>query len=152
MILRRTLLLVAPGALAGCATLNSPSQLATDVQLVASGVTAAVQQIAAIPGVSASVLTRVQADALTVSADAAKVAAAAASATGGLVQQIAAAVKEIAALVLPLFPSTQPFVPLIEAALSLLPVLLASAGVSGSAGTTPVYTPEEARLILRGAA
>jgi hypothetical protein len=151
MISRRTLLAATPAALAGCATLNSPSGLASDVQLVSAGVAAAVQQIAAIPGVASSLVTKIQADALIVSADAAKIAAAAAAASG-LVPQIAAAVNEIAALVLPLFPATQPFVPLINGALSLLPVILAAAGVSGATPAAPVYTPDEARLILRGAA
>ncbi len=150
MIVRRRLFLGLPAVLAGCAALPTPSQLATDVALVSSGVAAAAQQIAAIPGIAASVLTKVEADALVVSADAAKVAAAAGQASG-LVAQIAAAVEEIAALVLPLFPSSQPFVPLINAALSLLPTLLAEAGVRGAAVAAPVYTPEEARLILRGA-
>ncbi len=149
---RRSVLLSAvPAALAGCSLMpRTPAEAATDVQLIAAGVAAVAQDVAKAPNVPQATLVRVQADALTVSQAAAKVAQASAiSAT--LAQQIAAAVQEIAALVLPLFPATAPFVPLINAALSLLPTILAAAGVTGAPAAHPVYTPAEARLILRGA-
>jgi hypothetical protein len=150
-ITRRIVLASAPAALAGCSLVpNSPSQFATDVQLVAAGVSAAAQQIAAIPGVAVSVVTKVQADALIVANDAAKIATAT-GAVAGLAQQIAVAVQGIADIVLPMFPATSPFVPLINAAISLLPTILAAAGVKGAKLATAVYTPEQARLILRAA-
>jgi phage-related protein len=132
----------------GCATSSTtPSQLATDVNLIASGLAAAIASIQQIPGVASTTLTQLQADLTTIQADAAQVASAPAT---SVVQAIGQAVQAVAALVLPLVPGGSSIEVTVQAALSLLPEIMAAAGVSG-ATTTPKFTPEQARLILAAA-
>ncbi len=147
---RRALLGAAMLSLAGCAG-ASASQLATDVQLVADGLAAAIADIAKIPGIASDTLTRLQGDLATIEGDAAKVAADTADAGTGAVQEIAAGVRLIAGIVLPLSGLPGTVATVINAAVSLLPAILAAAGLVGASVTAPAYTPEQARLILRAA-
>ena len=72
--------------------------------------------------------------------------------TASIVAEVAAATQAVADVVLPLFPQTSPFVPIVNAAVALVPGLLAQAGISGTPVVTVpkalAYTPAEARQIL----
>jgi hypothetical protein len=52
---------------------------------------------------------------------------------------------------MPLIPGGSPLEPVANALLSLVPALLAYIGISGASAAVPVYTPDQARLILRAA-
>jgi hypothetical protein len=151
---RRSILAMAGAAVAlsACGTTITSSQLATDVQLIASGLSSAITAIAAIPGVPAATVTQLQGYLATIKTDAGQVAAATASAGTNVVQEIASTVQTVAGIALPLIPGGSAIVPIINAAISLLPTILAAAGVTSATKTSPVYSPEQARLILRAAA
>lgn len=142
---------VALSVVACSAQNTSPSQIATDVNLVASGLSAAVTQVAAIPGINPTVVAQLQADLALIQKDAAQVAADTAAPSASLVQEIASTVQAVATVALPLVPGGAPFVPVIQAAVSMLPTLLAAVHVSGAAPVATAYTPNAARLILMGA-
>ncbi len=150
-MLRRELLsivpLIAALNLTGCSGTATPTQLATDVNLIASGLSSVVASISQLPGVSTTVVTQLQADLATIQADAAKVAS---TAQSSVVQEIGQVVQAVAAIVLPLIPGGSALAATVQAAVSLLPTVLAAAGVAGAAVTTP-FTPEQARLILAAA-
>jgi nucleoid-associated protein YgaU len=142
--------------LAACSGTTAPTvtQLATDAKLIASGLAAAIASIAAIPGVSAATVATLQADLATVQSDAASIAAATATPATSVVSEIVQAVQAIAPIALSLIPGASAIVPIINAATSLLPGLLSAVGLSAAtAGAkAPVYAPDQARLILGGAA
>lgn len=139
--------------LAGCSTsaVPAPSQLATDVGLVASGLASVVAAIAALPGVSAATVAQVQGYIATIQADAAQVAAATANVGTSVVQEIATTVSAVAGVVLPLFPATAGIAAIVQAAMSLLPTIMAAVGITSAPSTPPVYMADQARLILRSA-
>jgi phage-related protein len=140
-------------ALAACGTTSTTaSQLATDVSLIACGLASAITAIAAIPGVPAATVTQLQGYLTTIKTDAAAVAAATPGAGAATVQEIASTVQTVADIALPLIPGGSAIVPIVNAAVSLLPTILAAAGVTGATKTPPVYTPDQARLILRALA
>jgi hypothetical protein len=150
---RRTLLCAAAfvpalGLLA-CGS-QTASQLATDVQLIAAGLTAAIADIKQVPGVSSAAVIQLDDDLATIQADAAKVATSVATPATSTVQEIGQVVQAVAAVVLPLVPAGSVIEATIQAAVSLLPVVLAAVGVSG-AGVPAKYEPEQARLILAAA-
>jgi|GEM_PF-3443728 hypothetical protein len=150
---RRSILAMAGAAvtLTACGTTTiTASQLATDAQLIASGLASAITAIAAISSVPAATVTQLQGYLATIKADAATVAAA--SAGTSVVQEIASTVQTVADIALPLIPGGSAIVSIVNAAVSLLPTILAAAGVTSAAKTSPIYSPEQARLILRGAA
>ena len=145
---RRAMLSLSAAALAAtsCAG-KTPSQLATDVGLIASGLASVVTSLAQAPGVPAATLAQLQGWLATIEADAAQVAAASAGA-GGVVE-FARAVQALAAIALPLIPGGSAIAALIDAAMSLLPMVLGTVGISGAPLAAPVYAPDQARLILR---
>jgi hypothetical protein len=147
---RRTLLcataFVPALSLIGCGG-QTASQIAADVNLIAGGLSAAVPQIEQIPGVASAVLTQIEAYLATIQADAAKVAGATTTPPTSIVQEIGQVVQALASVVLPLVPAGSVIEVTIEAAVSLLPVILAAAGVSG-AGVPVKYRPARARAIL----
>lgn len=156
-LLRTTATIAASGlVLAACAGSSSPTptatQLAQDVNLVAAGLTAALAQVSAIPGIATATVTQLAGYLATVQADAKIVAAGTAAAGTSVVQEIASGVQSIAAIVMPLVPSSSQITNLINAAISLLPVILAAVGLVAADKVVPVYTPAAARLILAGAA
>jgi hypothetical protein len=132
---------------AGTTTTTTPTQLATDVNLIASGLSSAIASISQIPGVSAAIVSQLQADLATIQADAAQVANATQPA---IVQEIGTVVQAVATIALPLIPGGSAVAATVQAAVSLLPVVLATAGVSGAPVATQ-FTPEQARLILAAA-
>jgi hypothetical protein len=134
---------------ASCAG-QTASQVITDVGLVASGLSVAIASIQQVPGVASTTLTRLQADLTTIQTNAAQIAKAPAAST---VQEIGQAVQDVAAVALPLVPGGSAIEVTIDAAVSLLPAILAAAGISGAIGNpAPAkYPPEQARLILAAA-
>jgi hypothetical protein len=151
---RRTLLGVAvllPAATPLACGTQTPSQIASDVNLVASGLAAAINDIKQIPGVPAAALAQLELYLATIQADAAKVASATATPTTSTVQEISQVVQALASVALPLVPAGSVMQATIQAAVSLLPVILAAVGVSG-AGVPVSYRPSQARAILAAAA
>jgi hypothetical protein len=150
---RRSLVFLSAATVAlaatGCAG-TTPSQLASDVQLIASGLASAAAALMQVPGVPAATLTQLQGYLDTIKADAAAVASGPSGATG-TVQEIASTVQVVASIALPLIPGGSAIVAIVEAAVSLLPAILAAVGISGTTGAVAVYTPDQARLILRAA-
>ncbi len=151
-MLRRDILsivpLIAALNLTGCAgTAATPTQLATDVNLIASGLSAAIASISQIPGVSATVVSQLQADLATIQADAAKVAS---TPQASIVQEIGTVVQAVATIALPLIPGGSAVAATVQAAVSLLPAVLAAAGVNGVT-IAAQFTPDQARLILAAA-
>ena len=149
-MLRRTLLCataIAPiVALVGCQA-QTASRIASDVSLIASGLTAAMAEIKLLPGIPAADLTRLDFYLATIQADAAKVASATSTPATSTIQEIAQVVQALASVALPLLPGGSVIEAAIQAALSLLPVLLAAVGVSG-AGVPAKYQHSRARAIL----
>lgn len=132
----------------GCSTSSTAaSQLVADVNLIASGLAAAVASIKQIPGVPAARLSQLDADLAAIQADAAKLVTAVAPST---VQQIGQVVQAVAAIALPLVPGGSAIEATVQAAVSLLPVIMAAVGVSGAAMSVK-FPPAQARLILAAA-
>ncbi len=149
-MLRRTLLfasaIVPAVAIVGC-EVQTASQIASDVQLIASGLTAAMAEIKLLPGIPAADITQLDFYLATIQAGAAKVAAATSTPATSTIQEIAQVVQALASVALPLLPGGSAIEVAIQAALSLLPVILAAVGVSG-AGIATKYQPSHARAIL----
>nr|WP_294522993.1 hypothetical protein [uncultured Rhodopila sp.] len=149
-MLRRTLLcttvLVPAIALVGC-QVQTASQIASDVKLIASGLTAATADIKLLPGIPSAAVTQLDFYLATIQAGAAKVASATATPAASTIQEITQVVQALASVALPLVPAGSVIEAAIQAALSLLPVILAAVGVSG-AGMQPKYQPSQARAIL----
>nr|WP_294511936.1 hypothetical protein [uncultured Rhodopila sp.] len=147
---RRTLLcttaLVPAIALVGCQA-QTASQIASDVKLIASGLTAAMADIKLLPGVPGAAVTQLDFYLATIQAGAAKVASATSVSTASTVQEIAQVVQAIASVALPLVPAGSVIEAAIQAALSLLPAILAAVGVAGASVRTK-YQPAQARAIL----
>ncbi|PPQ27079.1 hypothetical protein [Rhodopila globiformis] len=151
---RRTLLGIAallPAAtLFACGT-QTPSQIATDVNLIAAGLATTVNSIRQIPGVPTAAVTQIEQYLTTIQADAAQVASATATPATSTVQEISQVVQALASVALPLVPAGSVMQATIQAAVSLLPVILAAVGVSG-AGVPVTFLPSQARTILAAAA
>jgi hypothetical protein len=149
-MLRRTLLfssVIIPAAvLVGC-QMQTASQIASDVKLIASGLTAAMADIRLLPGVPAAAVTQLDFYLATIQAAAAKVASATATPAASMIQEVAQVVQALAAAALPLVPGGSVIEAAIQAALSLLPAILAAAGVSGAVAPGK-YQPAQARAIL----
>jgi hypothetical protein len=147
---RRTLLgaaaLLPPAAMLACGT-QTPPQITTDVNLIASGLTAAIASIKQISDVPAAALAQLESYLAIIQADVAKVASANATPATSTVREISQAVQAIASVALPLVPAGSVAQAAIQAAVSLLPVILAAVGVSG-AGVPVEYRPSQARAIL----
>ena len=168
MIGARSCLVTAPVALAGagmvlqgCGTITAPttvSAAATDANLIATGLASAITAIQALPSLSTgqqATLVQLQGYLATIQADAKAIAA---TPTTSTAQEIVSVVTELAPLALSFVPGGSAIAAIVQAALALAPSLLTDLGVSGTALTAhaasgaPFYTPDTARLILRGAA
>ncbi len=133
-------------ALIRCAG-QSASRIAADVNLIASGLTAVVAQIGQIPGVPSAALTQVDFYLAKIEADAVKIARATSTPATSTVQEVSQVVQALASVVLLLVPAGSVIEATIQAAVSLLPVILAAVGVAG-AGVPAKYPPARARAIL----
>lgn len=141
-LLRTTIAIPALAALAACSS-TQMTQVTSDVQAITTGLTNIMPQIATVvPAAAVAQLTTYLNDlkslAATVSGNV--------SAT--TIQQVAKDVEAFADLVLPLVPGGAVFVVAINAALALLPGLLAAVGVSAGTLAAPAMTPAQARAVL----
>jgi hypothetical protein len=149
---RRTLLALSVSglALAACAG-TTVATLASDVQLVDSGAGSLASAVMQLAGVPAATITQIQGYLAIIDTGAAAIAATGTTGATTIVQQIVAALKALVPVVMPLIPGGSPLEPVANALLSLVPALLAYIGISGASAAVPVYTPDQARLILRAA-
>ncbi len=150
---RRTLLvaastLIPAGLLAACQNGKAPSasQVATDVNLIATAMGPVVAALATTPNVSPALVTKAQGYLAIIQADAAKIAAATLNPPAGTVQEIVQVVQALAGIVGSI-PALAPYAVVIQAAVALAPVMLAAVGVQVT-GAAPSMTPTQARAIL----
>jgi hypothetical protein len=97
------------------------------------------------------VLAKITTSIAQIQSDAAKIAGESANAAKPWVQDIAELVQAVATAALPFIPAGSVAGPALQAALALLPVILAVVGLSGAA-VVPHFPPDTARMILRAAA
>lgn len=129
----------------------SQTQLQADVQALTDGVS---QIIGFLGGLApADILAQVQKEIDIIKANAATIATAI-TPSPDTITAIKNAVSAIIPLVTPFFPVAPVVGMILNAALSLLPVILGAVGMSAVALLAPGtrYTPDQARVILRGAA
>jgi hypothetical protein len=145
------------GGLAGCATSGNATQqaqqLASDVELIAGGLEAALPAIGAIRGAPKEVLDRLGSEVAVVQKDAAAISAALGAHAAVPVpqaQEIAGIVGDVASTIIPEIPGGVAFLPVIQAAQALVPELLAAAGIAAAAPVEALPSPEVARAILVG--
>jgi len=152
---RRTLVLILAAAVAGCGVggANAPSEptLQTDVTLISTGLSGIVASLQATPGINfpAAIAAQAQMILADIQANAAGIAA---SLTPGPdpVKAVATAVNTLANLLAPYLPQAPGVAALIQAALALIPIVLAMAGLSGAVKTRrPAMAPEQARAVLK---
>jgi hypothetical protein len=152
-MLRRTALAVSAIALlAGCGVTATPTQtqLQTTAALVAAGVDAVAASVLATPNLSATTAAQINGAVTTVNA-ANQVIQQATTAAPTSAQQIVAAVKIAAPLLLATLNASSPEAVAINAALALLPTILAAAGVAAAAPAPgKTMDPAEAMLVLKG--
>ncbi len=151
MIDRRTLLCAAacvPAVTLLACSPQTASQLKNDVNLIASGLAAALNGIRRIPGIPPAILNQLNSYVATIQADAAAITSA--TPATPTVQEIGQMVQAMASAALPFVPAGSVIEATIQAALSLLPVILAAVRVSGAA-LSAAYQPDQARLILAAA-
>ena len=143
--------------LAACATTGSgnnwtASQLSTDVALIDQGLQAVGAALASIPGVSATLLAKVQGYLVQIKTDALNVAVATQGAPTSTIVDIANLVANIAKTVLPTIsaiPGAAEIVVAISAAQAMIPVLLAAVGVPApTALAAPKMSVAQARAVL----
>lgn len=141
--------LLGTSALAAC-TGKTTDQLHQDVMLISSGLASLAQTLQAIPQVPPAVLAQANATIADIQAHADEIAS---TLTPGatMLQAISNSVNTLAALLTPYFPMSPAMAAVIQAALSLVPVVLASAGVA-AAPPKGAMAPDAARVVLRSAA
>lgn len=151
--LAAALLLSACGATSGGANANA-ARIASDINLISSGMAAALPALEKLPGFPAGMDAVIVADVAKIQADSAELQKAlAANATtlpASPVQEIATILGDVATVVLPEIPGGAAAVPVVAAAQALLPELLAAAGIAAAPGTATM-DPDAARLVLRAA-
>lgn len=164
-ITRRAALVFAVFALAGCAsqikniTPVPADQASRDVNTIAAALSAVLNTLVALgANVPADVLDKIKAEIATINAAAAEIGNAVGRATApaaSWLTMLQDAVSVVATLVTPFFPAASVVGSVINAALSLLPSVLAIFGTTVSArlkAPAHAYDPNEARTILLSAA
>ncbi len=126
------------------------SQLTSDVGLLVSGLAAAIANIRQTPGVPGPAVTHLEANLSKLQADARIVTTATGTPAPSAIQEIEHLVEAVASIALPLIPGGSAIQLTIEAAVAILPPILAAAGISGIA-KAPKFTPAQARVILAAA-
>ncbi len=126
---------------------STPSQLTVDVGLLASGLAAVAATVAQMSGVPAPALAQLQGCVAKLQTVAAQLSIAGGKPSPAMIQNIGATVRIAASMALPLVPDGSAAAMAIQAALSLLPPLLAASGVAGD-DTAQRFTPDQARRIL----
>ena len=151
MIQRRTLLLAGTAALAGCASLT-PAAIASDVQLVATGVQALAPLLGPL-GVPAATIAQVVALAADVSAHVTSIGSVVSSLTPP--SNVAAIVTDVNAIATMVNPFTMnaavggQVYTILVAAQALLPAIEAAAGLPVPTGAAPGMSPDDARSLLK---
>jgi hypothetical protein len=128
---------------------TTAAQIAQDASIIAAGLSGLASGLSTSQGFTAAQIAAIQSVAATVSADAAAIAKTVATPAASTVQTLANDVQVFAAMILPLTPAA-PFLPIVNAALAMLPGLLAQVGITGM--DRSVMSADAARLILRAAA
>ncbi|HET6195099.1 MAG TPA: hypothetical protein VFE12_05080 [Acetobacteraceae bacterium] len=139
-------------AVIGCGT--SQDQVKTDVSLIANGLSGVVSALQALPAgrIPPDVLSRAQAIIGDIRMNAAAISQAI-TANPDTVQAISSSVSTLSVLLTPFFPAAPAVGLAVQAALALLPVVLAAVGRTPAAATAaPKMTPEQARAVLTSAA
>jgi hypothetical protein len=128
----------------------APAQFVSDVQLLLSGLTAAIASIKQIPGVPAPAVATLEDNLSRLQTEAAAITVATGKLSPSTVQEIGQVVEAVASVALPLLPGGSAIELTIEAAVAILPPIMAAAGISGI-GKKPELTPDQARAILAAA-
>jgi hypothetical protein len=141
-------------ALSACGTVT-PSQVASDAQLVANAVSTEVTAAEALLPSDAAILAKINGYDATISADAAKLGSVLLPITGNpqqIVQEIVTDTQAVVPILIPIFPAEAPALGILDAVMALLPALLTGVGLPQSTtmarGWPPPMTPEQARLVL----
>ena len=142
-------------ALVGCSKTVSSSTVASDVQVIANGLDSIVTDVEAIPGVPSSVLDQVKAQIAKIDSEATQIGNAVSSAAGpspNVVQAFSDSVGVFGNLLTPFFPQAPTVAVAIQAATSLVQVVLNQVNGGGTvkAAAPGSMTPNAARLILEG--
>lgn len=143
-LLRGTAMVSAAWILASCG--QTTSQIAADVSAISTAFTKGLPSLLSIPGIAASVATQLSGYLADIKSIATTIGANASATT---MQQFVQDVEAFADLALPLIPGGAGFMVAINAALSLLPAILAAVGVSASAMAAPAMTDTQARAALK---
>ncbi len=143
--------LLATTALAGCGSTVTPSQIASDANLIATGLASIVTALSGIAGVPPTTIVTIMSYLKQIQAAAAQLATETVGASAGTVQSIAMLVGQVAQVVLPLIPGGGPIVTVVEAAQALIPGMLALVGISAASAVAPKWSSAEARSILKDA-
>lgn len=150
---RRNLLRVvalSPIALAACQG-RTTDQLTADINLIATGLSGVVGALRGLPGgmISPAIIDQAQGIIDQIKANAASIGGAL-TPNPDTVQAIAAGVDALQRLLVPFFPVAPGIAAVVQAALALIPLILAAVGRAPSAATTtPMMTPAQARAALR---
>jgi hypothetical protein len=145
-ISRRGLLVagVSTIAMIGCTTTPTVSTIVSDTALVENGVATAVAFLQTLPTLAGSLtLATITKDLAEVESATTAIASVATTSTGLLAQQIASAVAEFAPIALSFIPGGSVVIGIVNAVVSLIPGILAFAGVAGA----PFKAPEKATLM-----
>ncbi len=141
--------------LAGCSKTVSSSTVASDVQIIAHGLDSIVTDVEAIPGVPSATLDQVKAQIAKIDAEATQIGDAVSSASGpdaNVVQAFSDSVGVLGNLLQPFFPQAPTVAVAIQAATSLVQVVVNQVNGGGTvkADARVSMTPNAARLILEG--
>jgi len=151
-VTRRTILAATPAAaLAACAG-QTTTQLQSDVNAIDTGLQSVVTDLAATPGVSvpATTMAEIKTTLDNIHTDAAQIAAVAAPSQTA-VQVFSDTVSALVPLLTPFFPQVPAVAATVQAAVTLVQVVIAQVSPSKVAAVDPAQAAY-ARLVLRGAA
>jgi hypothetical protein len=148
--------LAACGATPGTTPVTTPpaptvNVVANDISLVSQGVSSMLVSLEAAPNLDPVKLQQLEGYVTQLRAAANAIAEATVTPAASAVQEIVKIVQALAPIALSLIPGGSTLTALVQAALSMLPIVLSAVGVVGAGGPAPVYNAEQARLILAGA-
>lgn len=129
--------------------LPTTSQLASDAQLISSGLSVVVTNIQSLPGVTNAALATLGKYLAAITANAAALASQTVAVPATLVQEIVADIKAFAPVALAIIPGGSQLVAVVQAALALISPMLAAVGITATSAEPPRYAPEQAKAILK---
>jgi hypothetical protein len=143
----------AVASVAACANAPNAAQIQADAKLISDGLTSIFSTLpAAGVNIPPATTAQIQTALAQIQAAAADIATAA-SPQASIVTNLTSAVSVLSTLATPFFPAATPIGLALQAALALIPGLLAMVGASAPASAAASsMPPDQARLILRGAA